>query len=1132
MVRHVQHRMAVLLLAIGHCCSGVGGIVIRNDKVPTSRSAQPRPMRAPHGTFASSGLLRQANQTDPVKQWLNHMVINIPDFSYFSQLEDSLSINISVHNFTCRDLNLGTIESSFAPPASLGVSVGQVGILCNVSNMKLTVKSFLPDLTIDGVVAAIRLTDSSIAYNVTLEMNNHSVPCAATCTNAVIDANVNPNDVYVDFKGTWKVLNLFKGSIESGIAKALKSEVASLVTQELKNLTDVNLTHVLANLAQDIDATNKSSSIMPTPEPAPPGSLNLFDAWPETVMDFLLNKVLGYDGGLLINLVVDLMTNFTGTVTLNSSAIADVAKITVPLNDLATLEVGLVNLSLGGLDTWTEFEILQVVGNVTARTQTAMDSLVLNVTAFVNVSTSSGPLVSTPLYEEFAFDLDLQHMTLHAMTDIVANKTKVDRLGFRALGSSIGCTLDELMDFNTSFLHMDLQDESLTIAPVGGDLEDDIDGLINRVVLLLLTGYHTAMPDLLGTILAGPLVHAIDGAVMTAKNDTNCTEGAPTSHVNVQEQRDDAFKGRVFAICWFIVTALTTVMALMWTVYPEGQEPDRCCGSCRSPRQKNDDDDDLVTINGGRRHLYEDDKADDDVLLDPSKRRRIPRSINKPVPGLGDSLDDDDDKDPVTQIAMVLDGRVPLWVRVGMVSILLANTFLFISANTTTGGSALVAITVDEHVWESPSLFSFSLGNTIRDMWTAKCYPLSVIVTLFTGIWPYSKLVIMMVSWVLPARMLSHALRMRVVQFTDAVGKWSLLDSFLMIVFMVAFRLHIEKTIPGSVPEQAPVHVAVDVVVSPQWGLYGYLAATCLSLALNHAVVHYMRVVEVDQFSTPPTDDRVALNAFTFTHNGRTVYFLRNGRILVSALLLLSLLLFCAGLSVEAFNFEFMGMAGWVLDPTLHGKNIQRFSVISLYEQLNVRPMFITTAGLQYLRLAFLMFTVVLPLAQLVILQILWLVPLTETTQWRALVTAEILNAWQSIDVFALAIIASLTEIRQFSKFLIGDKADFLEPFLHEYFDAPLQGDDTVFDVIATLDKGCWLLVASTLVQFIVGSAILSLCNTALEQQAAARADRPHKSTSKSLAFFHRFLPSLLSESATSVLIDGSSPLLNDELRA
>ena len=92
----------------------------------------------------------------------------------------------------------------------------------------------------------------------------------------------------------------------------------------------------------------------------------------------------------------------------------------------------------------------------------------------------------------------------------------------------------------------------------------------------------------------------------------------------------------------------------------------------------------------------------------------------------------------------------------------------------------------------------------------------------------------------------------------------------------------------------------------------------------------------------------------------------------------------------------------------------------------------------------------------------------------------------------------SLNHFIQFANWVIGDNVPVaITALLQKYFDKPLQGDDKVFDVIATLDDGIWLLVASTVVQFVVGSAILALCETALSQEEARRDGKKIDSSSK-----------------------------------
>lgn len=73
-----------------------------------------------------------------------------------------------------------------------------------------------------------------------------------------------------------------------------------------------------------------------------------------------------------------------------------------------------------------------------------------------------------------------------------------------------GCVFTDLMQFHTSYLRMDVKNESISLtAAAGGDMETDIDALINRVVLMLVTSYRVAIPAILTTYVTD-LVVAVD----------------------------------------------------------------------------------------------------------------------------------------------------------------------------------------------------------------------------------------------------------------------------------------------------------------------------------------------------------------------------------------------------------------------------------------------------------------------------------------------------------------------------------------------------------------------------------------------------------------------------------------------
>ena len=76
---------------------------------------------------------------------------------------------------------------------------------------------------------------------------------------------------------------------------------------------------------------------------------------------------------------------------------------------------------------------------------------------------------------------------------------------------------------------------------------------------------------------------------------------------------------------------------------------------------------------------------------------------------------------------------------------------------------------------------------------------------------------------------------------------------------------------------------------------------------------------------------------------------------------------------------------------------------------------------------------------------------------------AEILNAWSCIDVFVIALIAGVVQIGQFALFLVGDKCDFIDPFIKKYFSNILGVHNSCFYVQTYLSEGSWIFLVRLL---------------------------------------------------------------------
>lgn len=68
--------------------------------------------------------------------------------------------------------------------------------------------------------------------------------------------------------------------------------------------------------------------------------------------------------------------------------------------------------------------------------------------------------------------------------------------------------------------------------------------------------------------------------------------------------------------------------------------------------------------------------------------------------------------------------------------------------------------------------------------WTAGVYPLSILIAFFSGAWPYIKLATMFTSWILPTSLLPLPQRDSWLIWLDILGKWSLIDTYVMVRFV------------------------------------------------------------------------------------------------------------------------------------------------------------------------------------------------------------------------------------------------------------------------------------------------------------------------------------------------------------
>jgi len=553
---------------------------------------------------------------------------------------------------------------------------------------------------------------------------------------------------------------------------------------------------------------------------------------------------------------------------------------------------------------------------------------------------------------------------------------------------------------------------------------------------------------------------------------------------------------------------------------------------------------------GGARELFDEldasDELDAPLLLSEGGRSERP----KPPPAPEEEGSTRDGSGPVDSRrfrfrSLARSPRVAAWARVAVPLAILGNAALFVSSNTSVGASVLVRLayrpgaaaskTLTPETLTPPPVFSFTLANSVRDMWRAGVYPLAALIGVFSGGWPYLKLFLMLIAWVAnpgagprfgfdAARV--ETLRGDALSALDALGKWSLVDAFVMILFRAAFAFRLEAA------DEDGNRVAIDAEVRPEYGFQSFLLATVLSLALGHVASAWHRedrerAEEARQATTPFGDEGVggaiedrgarraasdadgALPSSDMTRASNETTRVSSYRdsdsdgaprvatrhsaasraedVAVAGGLIFAAGLLVIGAHADAIRFDFEGAAGAALGPTRASRT---FSLVALARAL---PPASSAA------LVLVAFTVAAPLARVAVALALWLAPTTKRERRLARVAEETLGAWSALDACVLSAVAAALQIGRFAAFIVGDGCAFVDARLRQAaafgaargMDDPfgLRGDDTCFDVAATPTGGCWVLVLAVIIAEVAARRVRATARR-LDEGGGARRNR------------------------------------------
>jgi hypothetical protein len=501
----------------------------------------------------------------------------------------------------------------------------------------------------------------------------------------------------------------------------------------------------------------------------------------------------------------------------------------------------------------------------------------------------------------------------------------------------------------------------------------------------------------------------------------------------------------------------------------------------------------------------------------------------------------DDDKQKVLDHeteAMFRSQDIPWIMRYMMPLTIIGNIAFFLSGHLSLAASVFIVAELAGETIEVAEFYEFSMTKSIFQMWEADAKELAIIIVIFAVIWPYTKQLTTLTVWFLPPSVLSSSRRGNILLWLDSLGKWSMIDIFILLISMASFRVTIDSPDRAFLP---PDFYSIDLMVVPMWGLYANLIAQLVSQISSHFIIHYHRkiisVAEADYEAnlrgeagdnitdqgsdvvsdvemigdiymigqeTPERKTALHEHAFQLEYLGEGLALKTRpwvNKFLVCTGIILAILVII-GCVLPSFSLEVLGIVGVLVESGQKFEEaVKPRTVFNMAGMLIEQAKFLgTTADLLGLGslATILIFSVFLcPLLSIFALLRQWFVSMTKAGHEKNLVAIEILQAWQYMEVYVISIIVGSWQLGPISEVMINEYCGSLNGFFAEmtYYGLLDAEDAQCFRIRGQLEEASYILVITS---FIL-AFMISFVTKAVVQQRKDQEYKPQAARLKSL---------------------------------
>lgn len=433
--------------------------------------------------------------------------------------------------------------------------------------------------------------------------------------------------------------------------------------------------------------------------------------------------------------------------------------------------------------------------------------------------------------------------------------------------------------------------------------------------------------------------------------------------------------------------------------------------------------------------------------------------------------------------SLVTSSEVPLYIRLSIPFVLLGNIALFLSGHLSLGGTVNLSGNIGDQEFNVEGFFEFSMAKSMIDMWEAGATALAVMIALFSGLWPYTKLLFTLLIWLAPLKWIGSKRRGKILHWLDVLGKWSMVDVFVLLMTLASFRISVESPDLTFLPSGL---YSIHMLVVPLWGLYANMLAQVVAQITSHIVIHYHRKTaraatkaqKMDLGFAPwsnslETKEKLGEHKFGLDYevSSKKAVLRRGTGLVLLAILLSFIVLVICGCLLPSFNIEILGLVGLAVESGNNFEEAQTYySVFDLAHMVMEQARYIGQVsdliGLGTLALLLVVTVFIVPLAQAASLLVQWFAPMTKKQRSQNMVVNECLSAWQYMEVYVLSIIIAAWQLGGVSEFMLNAYCDPLKETFQSlaHFGILKDDDAQCFRVDATVETASWLLVAASLI--------------------------------------------------------------------